>query len=111
MGSVAKALAVRFDVHPIQLPNVLTHCAPSCLCCCLLVAVPNLQQQVEKKTFAEEVNNAFKEAANGPMKGVLAVSEEPLVSVDFRYETRGRRWGDRQKDRVMMAGQLLLLLY
>jgi glyceraldehyde-3-phosphate dehydrogenase/erythrose-4-phosphate dehydrogenase len=40
--------------------------------------------QVEKKTFAEEVNNAFKEAANGPMKGVLAVSEEPLVSVDFR---------------------------
>lgn len=40
--------------------------------------------QVEKKTFAEEVNNAFKEAANGPMKGVLAVSDEPLVSVDFR---------------------------
>jgi glyceraldehyde-3-phosphate dehydrogenase (NADP+) (phosphorylating) len=40
--------------------------------------------QVEKKTFAEEVNGAFKEAANGPMKGVLAVSEEPLVSCDFR---------------------------
>jgi glyceraldehyde-3-phosphate dehydrogenase/erythrose-4-phosphate dehydrogenase len=31
------------------------------------------------------VNNAFKEAANGPMKGVLAVCEEPLVSVDFRW--------------------------
>jgi glyceraldehyde-3-phosphate dehydrogenase (NADP+) (phosphorylating) len=30
------------------------------------------------------VNNAFKEAANGPMKGVLVVSDEPLVSVDFR---------------------------
>lgn len=44
-------------------------------------------QQVEKKTFAEEVNNAFKEAANGPMKGVLGVSEEPLVSVDFRSVT------------------------
>jgi glyceraldehyde-3-phosphate dehydrogenase (NADP+) (phosphorylating) len=40
--------------------------------------------KVEKKTFAEEVNNAFKEAANGPMKGVLVVSDEPLVSVDFR---------------------------
>jgi len=48
------------------------------------VSVVDLVIQVEKKTFAEEVNNAFKEAANGPMKGVLAVSEEPLVSVDFR---------------------------
>lgn len=42
--------------------------------------------QVEKKTFAEEVNNAFKEAANGALNGVLAVSDEPLVSVDFRWE-------------------------
>lgn len=40
--------------------------------------------QVEKKTFAEEVNNAFKEAAAGPMKGILVVSDEPLVSVDYR---------------------------
>jgi glyceraldehyde-3-phosphate dehydrogenase (NADP+) (phosphorylating) len=48
------------------------------------VSVVDLVIQVEKKTFAEEVNNAFKEAANGPMKGVLAVSDEPLVSVDFR---------------------------
>jgi hypothetical protein len=39
---------------------------------------------VEKKTFAEEVNAAFREAAAGPMKGVLAVADEPLVSVDFR---------------------------
>jgi hypothetical protein len=50
----------------------------ACCCCCCCAS------QVEKKTFAEEVNNAFKEAANGPMKGVLAVCEEPLVSVDFR---------------------------
>jgi glyceraldehyde-3-phosphate dehydrogenase (NADP+) (phosphorylating) len=48
------------------------------------VSVVDLVIQVEKKTFAEEVNNAFKEAAAGPMKGVLAVCEEPLVSVDFR---------------------------
>jgi hypothetical protein len=39
---------------------------------------------VEKKTFAEEVNAAFREAAAGPMNGVLAVADEPLVSVDFR---------------------------
>ena len=39
---------------------------------------------MEKKTFAEEVNAAFREAAAGPMAGVLAVADVPLVSVDFR---------------------------
>mmetsp|Transcript_9229 Transcript_9229/g.19745 ORF Transcript_9229/g.19745 Transcript_9229/m.19745 type:complete len:375 (-) Transcript_9229:444-1568(-) len=48
------------------------------------VSVVDLVIQTEKKTFAEEVNNAFREAANGPMKGVLAVSDEPLVSMDFK---------------------------
>jgi len=48
------------------------------------VSVVDLVVQVEKKTFAEEVNNAFKEAAAGPMKGILVVSEEPLVSCDYR---------------------------
>ena len=37
------------------------------------VSVVDLVIQVEKKTFAEEVNEAFREAANGPMKGILAV--------------------------------------
>jgi len=48
------------------------------------VSVVDLVIQVEKKTFAEEVNAALREAANGPMKGVLAVCDEPLVSVDFK---------------------------
>jgi glyceraldehyde-3-phosphate dehydrogenase (NADP+) (phosphorylating) len=48
------------------------------------VSVVDLVIQTEKKTFAEEVNAAFREAAAGPMKGVLAVCDEPLVSVDFR---------------------------
>jgi glyceraldehyde-3-phosphate dehydrogenase (NADP+) (phosphorylating) len=48
------------------------------------VSIVDLVCLVEKKTFAEEVNAAFREAANGPMKGVLAVADEPLVSVDFR---------------------------
>lgn len=39
---------------------------------------------VEKETSSEEVNKAFKDAANGELKGILAVSEEPLVSCDFR---------------------------
>jgi glyceraldehyde-3-phosphate dehydrogenase (NADP+) (phosphorylating) len=48
------------------------------------VSIVDLVLQVEKKTFAEEVNEAFREAARGPSKGILAVVDEPLVSVDFR---------------------------
>ena len=48
------------------------------------VSVVDLVVQTEKKTFAEEVNAAFREAAAGPLNGILAVADEPLVSVDFR---------------------------
>lgn len=49
------------------------------------VSVVDLVVNVEKKGLtAEDVNNAFREAAEGPMKGILALCEEPLVSVDFR---------------------------
>jgi glyceraldehyde 3-phosphate dehydrogenase len=34
----------------------------------------------------EEINQAMTEAANGPMKGVLAVTDEPLVSSDFIHD-------------------------
>lgn len=40
--------------------------------------------QTEKKTFAEEVNAAMREAADGPMKNILCVCDEPLVSIDFK---------------------------
>jgi len=48
------------------------------------VSVVDLVIQVEKKTFAEEVNAAFKEAADGDMAGILAIEETPLVSIDYR---------------------------
>jgi len=51
------------------------------------VSVVALTVEVKKGTTAEEVNAAFREYAAGPMKGVLAVSDEPLVSIDFLSET------------------------
>ena len=39
---------------------------------------------LEKAATTEEVNQALKDAANGELKGILAFSEEPLVSIDFR---------------------------
>ena len=48
------------------------------------VSVVDLNVIVDKKTSAEDVNAAFKKAAAGRLKGILAVSEEELVSIDFR---------------------------
>jgi len=47
------------------------------------VSLVDLTCIVEKKTTIDEVNAAFRAAAAGPLKGVLAVSDEPLVSSDF----------------------------
>jgi len=48
------------------------------------VSVVDLAALVDKKTTGEEVNAAFKEAADGPLKGILEYVTAPLVSVDFR---------------------------
>jgi glyceraldehyde 3-phosphate dehydrogenase (phosphorylating) len=47
------------------------------------VSVVDLVAYVEKQTSAEEVNAAFKKAANGSLKGILEYCEEELVSHDF----------------------------
>jgi len=47
------------------------------------VSVVDLTCTVQKSTTIDEVNNAFRAAAAGPLKGILAVSDEPLVSVDY----------------------------
>jgi glyceraldehyde 3-phosphate dehydrogenase len=48
------------------------------------VSVVDLAAIVDKKTTAEEVNGALTKAANGPLKGILAISTEELVSIDFK---------------------------
>jgi len=48
------------------------------------VSVVDLTVFVEKPATKESVNAALKAAAEGPMKGILAYTEEELVSIDFR---------------------------
>ena len=48
------------------------------------VSIVDLVANVNTKTTSGEVIKAFREAANGPLKGVLQVSEDELVSVDFK---------------------------
>ena len=47
------------------------------------VSITDLVAQLEKPATAEAVNTALKEAANGELKGIMAFSEEPLVSIDY----------------------------
>ncbi len=52
------------------------------------VSVVDFVAEVEKSTSLEELNGAFKAAAEGPMKGILGYSEEPLVSMDYKGDPR-----------------------
>jgi glyceraldehyde 3-phosphate dehydrogenase len=74
----AKALALvipelkgRFDGFSLRVPTAT-------------VSVIDLVAQTEKPVTAEAANAAFREAAGGPMHGLLDYTEEPLVSMDFK---------------------------
>jgi glyceraldehyde 3-phosphate dehydrogenase len=52
------------------------------------VSVVDFTADVSRSTSVEQVNDAFRAAAAGPMDGILGVSEEPLVSSDVRGDSR-----------------------
>jgi glyceraldehyde 3-phosphate dehydrogenase len=50
------------------------------------VSVVDLTFVPERDTSVDEINNAIRTAANGPLQGVLGFTEEPLVSIDFNHD-------------------------
>lgn len=53
------------------------------------VSLVDLVVDLKREVTAEEINNAFrKAAADGPMKGILGITDEPLVSIDFTTDDR-----------------------
>src|SRR5690606_1664118 len=52
------------------------------------VSMVDLVVELEKSTTAEEINEAFRQAAAGSLKGILGVSDEELVSSDFLRDSR-----------------------
>jgi glyceraldehyde 3-phosphate dehydrogenase len=52
------------------------------------VSIVDFAVELGKETTTAEINDAFRAAAAGPLKGILGVSDEPLVSVDFRGDSR-----------------------
>ncbi len=49
------------------------------------VSLVDLTVELEKAATAEEINAAFRKAAEGALKGVLVYSDEPTVSVDYNH--------------------------
>jgi glyceraldehyde 3-phosphate dehydrogenase len=74
-GLVLPEVAGRIDGMAIRVPT------PD-------VSLVDLVAVVERDVTEDEVNGAFREAAAGPMGGVLGVSDEPLVSVDYTGDAR-----------------------
>jgi len=70
LPEVLPALAGKLDGGAIRVPT------PN-------VSLVDFTARLEKKTSAKEVNEAFRVAAAGALKGILAVSDEPLVSHDY----------------------------
>ena len=49
------------------------------------VSVVDLTFTAARDTSVDEINGLLKSASEGPLKGILAYNEEPLVSVDFNH--------------------------
>jgi glyceraldehyde 3-phosphate dehydrogenase len=52
------------------------------------VSVVDLVVVLEREGTTEELHEAFRKAESGPMKGILGFSEEPLVSMDYKMDSR-----------------------
>ncbi|MBO0795708.1 MAG: type I glyceraldehyde-3-phosphate dehydrogenase, partial [Ktedonobacteraceae bacterium] len=74
LALVIPELKGRFDGMSLRVPTVT-------------VSVVDFVITTRKETTKDAVNNAFKEAAAGPLQGILAYTDEPLVSTDFRGDS------------------------
>jgi glyceraldehyde 3-phosphate dehydrogenase len=75
VGLVIPKLQGKFDGMSMRVPT------PT-------VSIVDFVATIEKPTTTEELLDAFRAAANGPLNGILGVSEEPLVSMDFKGDSR-----------------------
>ena len=75
LGVVMPELEGKFDGFSLRVPTAT-------------VSVVDFTADVARTTSVEELNAAFRSAETGRMKGILGVSDEPLVSSDFRGDSR-----------------------
>ncbi|NMF91145.1 type I glyceraldehyde-3-phosphate dehydrogenase [Aromatoleum petrolei] len=95
VGLVLPALKGKFDGFALRVPT-------------MNVSLVDLTFTASRATSKEEINALMKEAAKGPLKGVLAVNEDPLVSMDFNHDSHSSIF-DATQTRVM-DGNLVKVL-
>jgi glyceraldehyde 3-phosphate dehydrogenase len=74
LAKVIPDLEGKFDGFSLRVPTAT-------------VSVVDFVAEVDTPTSTEAINEAFEEAAQGRMKGILAITHEPLVSSDFRGDS------------------------
>ncbi|MEO0398155.1 MAG: type I glyceraldehyde-3-phosphate dehydrogenase [Pseudomonadota bacterium] len=95
VGLVLPKLAGKLDGSSIRVPTPNVSCVD-------LVFTPG------KDTSVEEVNGAIQEAAAGPLKGVLGVTDRPLVSADFNHDPHSSTFALPQTQ--ILEGKLVRIL-
>ncbi len=73
VGLVLPELNGKLDGYAIRVPTIN-------------VSIVDLSFDAARETTVEEVNGILKAASEGPLKGILAYTTEPLVSVDFNHD-------------------------
>jgi glyceraldehyde 3-phosphate dehydrogenase len=95
VGLVLPELAGKLDGFAIRVPTIN-------------VSVVDLSFVAARNTSKEEIDAAINEAANGALKGILAVNTKPLVSIDFNHNAHSSIY-DSTQTRVM-GGTLVKVL-
>ena len=72
------------------------------------VSLVDLTAEIEKTATPEEINAVVKEAADGPLKGILQYCDEPIVSIDFNGDPHSSNF-DSQYTRVIDGGLIKIL--
>ncbi|CTQ50893.1 type I glyceraldehyde-3-phosphate dehydrogenase [Jannaschia donghaensis] len=73
------------------------------------VSVVDLTFTASKDTSVEEINDAIRAAADGPLKGVLAYTDKPLVSTDFNHDPHSSTF-HMDQTKVMEKGKMVRIL-
>src|ERR1700677_1264122 len=74
VGLVLPALKGKIDGFAIRVPTIN-------------VSLVDLSFTAARNTTVDEIHSVVKAAANGPLKGILAYNDQPLVSVDFNHDS------------------------
>jgi len=95
VGLVLPELNGRLDGFSMRIPTINVSCV-------------DLTFVAQRETSKEEIDTAVNEAANGKLKGVMAVNIKPLVSIDFNHNSASCTY-DATQTRVM-GGTLVKVL-